>query len=277
MKSIRSTRKIMKAMELVAASKMRKTTSRAVGLRPYADELRGLLAMVRRHVPASAYSFLVGHPTAPAKSLLVVVASDRGLCGSFNQQVLRKAIEVVQGDGELELLAIGRRAELAARRTGKLMVASFEGISNEPAFARIHPMVAFLAEAFLRQTYGRIEVVYTEYRSSLSLVPSVKRLLPFGLEPMEVEVSLQEQKLFLEPDPDALVRQLLPRILEIELYQALLESAASEHSARMLAMKNAGDAAGDMLDALTVTLNRTRQASITREIAEISAGKAAIE
>ena len=289
-KSVRSTKKIMKAMELVSASKMRKATQLALHARPYAQTIQELTEQIRQFVPGSQYPFLVGSAEGTSQpTLLVVVASDRGLCGGFNAQLLRIAMEFVRGRGteSVQVMTVGRRAEQAVRRANYPLVAAFESIASAPSFDRARPMSRAIVEAFMEQRVGRVFVAYTDFKSALSQIPVVKQLLPIVPEQeLSAEVlteeddqdsHLQEKLEMFEPSASEVLERLLPRVIEIEIYQAFLESAASEHSARMMAMRSAGDAAGDMMEDLTFTLNQARQSAITREISEISAGKAAVE
>jgi len=276
-KSVRATRKIMKAMELVAASKMRKAVSQTVSTRPYASLIHQMTEDIRRLTDPERHPFLKGN--ASGKTLLVAIASDRGLCGGFNAQLVKLAVEFLRVRREdVEIATVGRRAEFVARRSGRRSSAAFDSLSNGPSFARLAPIAKYILDAFTSGEVGRVFIAYTDFKSMMLQVPNVVQLLPVIPE-AETEPSAstgREQDAF-EPNPDAVLERLLPAMVEMRLYQAILESAASEQSARMLAMKNAGDAAGDMLDDLTFTLNQARQASITREISEISAGKAAIE
>ncbi len=287
-KSIRSTRKIMKAMELVAGSKMRKTTQLALATRPYASSLEALLEETRTRITDPFHPLLVGRPRKPGQTLstlIVVAASDRGLCGGFNSQLLRKLAELVTarvGD-RLEVITVGRRAEQGVRRLHQVLAASFAAISNAPSFERAAPVAQLAYEGFISAKYDRVFVVCTLFQSALVQNPVIQQLLPMvpegeldHLSQTFEDESMHANTLF-EPSTDAVLNELLPRLLEIQIYRALLESSASEHSARMMAMKSAGDAAKEMLGDLTLTLNQARQGAITQEISEISAGKAAIE
>ncbi len=285
-KSIRSTRKIMKAMELVAASKMRKAIGQTLASRPYAALIEEMSRELRTLVYSHRHPLLTGFGLDRAKkTLLVVVASDRGLCGGFNAQIVKQAVEFLKLRTEdVELVTIGRRAEQVVRRSHRVASASFESIANVSSFARVKPMADYLLQAFLDQRVGKIFIAYTEFQSTLVQVPHVNQLLPvipeieLVVQPTYIErEALQGERILFEPSPDAVFEGLLPALIEMQIYQALLESSASEHSARMLAMKNAGDAAKDMLEDLTFALNQARQAGITQEISEISAGKAAIQ
>lgn len=178
-------------------------------------------------------------------------------------------------------MTVGRRAEQAMRRANLELLASFEAISNAPSYARTLPVSGLVAQEFLSGRFDRVFLAYTDFKSALLQIPNVIQLLPIVPEAELVSIppesSESESDLLFEPDPDRVLSALLPRLIDMRLYQALLESSASEHAARMVAMKNAKEAAGEMVEDLTFTLNQARQGSITREISEIAAGKAAIE
>lgn len=305
-KSIRSTRKIMKAMELVAASKMRKAAQQTVGTRPYSHLIEAMVERVRGTANPNRHPLLAGYGEKPgkSKSLLLIAASDRGLCGSFNNQITKRALEFIRNHPQDEFVAItvGRRAEQAMRRMNIPLLASFEAISNAPTFERVLPITNLIRTEFDHQRIQRVFVAYTEFKGALTQVPHVESLLPLlpGSErrpfiqahslDQEQEQEKDDEKetveqneeneeldpMRFEPSTDAVLDELLPRMVEIKIYQSLLESSASEHAARMMAMRSAGDAAKDVLDSLTLTLNQARQANITREISEIAASKAAI-
>lgn len=286
----------MKAMELVAASKMRKATQLTLGTRPYAQAIQHLTAEIRSLLVDPHHPLLVGKPLAPhasRKMLMVVIASDRGLCGGFNSQVIKKAIEFFHtraGDA-VSIVAIGRRAERVVRRTNLPILAAFPSIANAPSYERARPIGDFLVQQFVSGAFDRVFLVYTDFKSALVQIPTAVQMLPIipeedlpktiSTEPRGDEAEegegAEEARMLFEPAPDRVLKELLPRMLDMQVYQSLLESSASEQSARMMAMRSAGDAAQDMLSDLTLTLNQARQATITREISEISAGKAAIE
>jgi F-type H+-transporting ATPase subunit gamma len=290
-KSVANTRKITKAMELVAASKMRKSVQLTLASRAYSTSAKAIVDDVRKLVDPNTHPLLAGRAESK-RALIIVAASDRGLCGGFNSQVLKKAMEFLRGRSELELkvVTVGKRAETSVRRAGYPIVAAFEAISNAPNFERTRPVGDFAYKEFMSGGVDRVFVVYTDYRSAVSLIPTVTQLLPIvpeedlksraqemGWGDEEKGDDIDEPDILFEPDPTSILDALLPRLLETRIYQALLESSASEHSARMLAMRNATENASDMLQDLTLTFNQARQAGITREISEISAGKAAIE
>lgn len=290
-KSVANTRKITKAMELVAASKMRKSVQLTLASRAYSGLTKAIVENIRKLIDAKTHPLLAGRVEAKS-SLVIVAASDRGLCGGFNGQLLKKTLEFLRGrkEQDIKIITVGKRAEMAIRRAGYKIVASFEAISNSPGFDRTRPIGDLAYKEFIDANVDRVFLVYTDFRGAISQVPEVLQLLPIIPETElkaadEITPELEEERekieydepLLFEPNPRAILDTLLPRLLEIRVYQALLESSASEHSARMMAMRNATENASEMLQDLTLTFNQARQASITREISEISAGKAALE
>lgn len=311
-RSIANTRKITKAMELVAASKMRKAVQMTLASRAYSNTAKKLVDEIRGLVDPSLHAMLTGARPAnrrpqtadraatafanavaqPIRALVIVASSDRGLCGGFNAQLLKKALEFLRGrtSGEIKVVTVGRRADGAVRRAGYEVMASFEAISNAPSYLGAKPVGQLAVQEFISGRADRVFVIYTDFKSALSQVPTVEQLLPVIPEsdlPTTQSIALPstddgllisyESSILFEPNPSRVLNHLLPRLIETRIYQALLESAASEQSARMLAMRSATDNASGMLDDLTFTFNQARQAGITREISEISAGKAALE
>jgi F-type H+-transporting ATPase subunit gamma len=286
-KSVVNTKKITKAMELVSASKMRKAVSAVLASRPYAQMAWGLASRLERR--GDEAHLLTTQRATVKRTLAFLLTSDRGLCGGFNAQVLRVASDFVRTrpDGSVDFAVIGRRAESWVRRRKLPLKASFEGLmaGAAPPAAKIRPLSRLAKDGFISKDYDEVVIIYTDFVSSILQKPRVKSLLPLrkDLELGEVQghqevaagAKMTGEYTF-EPDPRTVLDALLPRIAEAQLYQAVLESLASEHSARMLAMKNATDAAADMIDDLRLTFNQGRQAAITQEIAEISAGRAAL-
>ncbi|MEN9558510.1 MAG: hypothetical protein RL141_879 [Candidatus Parcubacteria bacterium] len=283
-RSVGNTRKITKAMEMVAASKMRKSVQLTLNSRAYARTATELVDRMLRYTDPEMHAFLLGRgEKMPAKprTLVLVAASDRGLCGGFNAQVLKKTLAFLrERAGEsLSVVAVGRRAQHAVRRAGAEIVASFDAISNAPSYQAAMPVGKFAVQQFTQGHCDRLFIAYTDYQSALVQTPIVEQLLPIvatGLTDTLGGSHGHHHDVF-EPSPDVVLNQLLPRVIETRIYQALLESSASEHAARMMAMRSATDNASSMLDDLTFTYNQARQAGITREISEISAGKAALD
>lgn len=284
-KSVVNTKKITKAMELVAASKMRKAALAVLASRPYAQMAWNLVSRLEQR-GEEAHPLLVRN--ASERALAILITSDRGLCGGFNAQVLRQADGFVRARpaGSVDFIAIGRRGEAWVRRRRLPLKASFGDVlaGGAPPVTKVRPLGRLARKGFSDRTYGEVAVIYTDFVSSILQKPRVKTLLPLKRDSelgevtghKEIHEKAGEAEYVFEPDPKSVLDQLLPRVAEAQLYQAVLESLASEHSARMLAMKNATDAASDMIDDLRLTFNQARQAGITQEIAEISAGRAAL-
>lgn len=289
-RSIGNTRKITKAMELVAASKMKRAVQMTLSSRTYAQTATEIVESIMRIVDPSLHPMLIGKRAEeqPAhgkklKTLVIACASDRGLCGGFNAQTIKSLYEflLTRSNDEISVIAVGRRAARAIARTNHTMTATFEALSNTPSFSAAKPVGMLAVQQFLSGEVDRVFVAYMDYKSALRQIPTVSQVLPIVPEPeieqaMHTEISEGASILF-EPDPARVLQELLPKLVETRIYQALLESAASEHSARMMAMRSATDNATSMLEDLTLTYNQARQAGITQEISEISAGKAAIE
>ncbi len=287
-KSVVNTKKITKAMELVSASKMRKAVAAVLASRPYAQMAWSLAGRLERR-GEEAHPLTAKRPEVK-RTLAFLLTSDRGLCGGFNAQVLRVASDFVKSrpEGSVDFASIGRRAEAWVRRRKLPLKASFEGLmaGAAPPATKVRPLARLAKDGFLKTDYDEVVVIYTDFVSSILQKPRVKPLLPLRRDADLGEVQGHRQEIApnakmageyaFEPDPGSVLDALLPRIAEAQLYQAVLESLASEHSARMLAMKNATDAAADMIDDLRLTFNQGRQAAITQEIAEISAGRAAL-
>lgn len=290
-KSITNTKKITKAMELVAASKMRKAVAAVLATRPYAtmawdmvSELGGTQVDEREHP-------LVKEREEVKRSLAILVTSHRGLCGGFNAQMLKVAQNYTKerGGERIDFIAVGRRGESWLGRRSLSILGTFPGMIEEPGIGRVRPVAKMAIEGFTDGTYDEVVLLYTDYVSAVKQIPRSKVLLPLkrdselgeaGPPTEDSEADGKRagtQEYLFEPDPQTVLDKLLPRIVETQIYQALLESSASEHSARMMAMRNATESATEMLDDLKFTFNQARQASITQEIAEISAGRAALE
>ncbi len=241
-----------------------------------------MMEEIREQLPHHTHPLLHGRKTART-SLLVLVSSDRGLCGSFNTQLVKTALQFYRERKEpVRVLTVGRKTESALRRQKMDIFASFPSIANAPGFERSRSAGTAAWQAFQDGEVDRVFVCYADFRSTISQVPTIVQLLPLIpeedlAEDAEADEAAETGDILFEPSPRSVLDQLVPRLLDIRLYQAMLESAASEHSARMMAMRNATEAADEMTGALTLTFNRARQAGITAEISEISAGKAALD
>ena len=309
MKSIVNTKKITKAMEMVSAAKMRRAVEAAVRTRAYAVLANELLERLSS-TDALQVPLLDRRPVE--KVLLIYVSSNRALCGSFNSNLFRRtAITLTQkeklvlhGDAavdtltnagavEIEMIGIGKKSASFAKKQNLNLLALFDQLGDRPSFADVLPITRMVLDGYTNKTYGKIFVAFTNYRSSLAQEPMLRQLLPVSKQsiaemlgelgkqetgPLGVEkAEFDAGQYVFEPDMIQILSSILPGLVEVQVYQAILESLASEHSARMVAMKSASDAAGDMLQELRLSFNKARQAAITQEISEIVGGAAALE
>lgn len=305
LKSVNSTRKITKAMELVAAAKMRKATEATVSSRDYASSAWSLLMNLSSAALTDVHPLLAVREVK--RVLLIVITSHRGLAGGYNANIIRKVIEQLNhperlttptGRPELlpttpsaiDIVTVGRKGEDALRRLGHNIVASFPITADIPGPDDLRPLATLVIDEYKKGMYDKIVVAYTDFVSVMLQRAKLRQLLPVSSVDLEKTIADATHFPFgtrgnerglveyvFEPSPSELLDFMLPRLVETQLYQSLLESTASEHAARMMAMRSATDAAGEMIDDLTFTMNQARQAAITREISEIAAGKAALE
>lgn len=288
-KGVRSTGKITRAMEMISAVKMRRAVSAVMNVRPYAKSVLVVLRQLAMVERSESHPFLTDRPVK--KAIYVVIGSNRGLCGSFNSQVSRRLRTVLEEDRgrEAEYVTIGRKADAMVRRLGGDIIASFPDILPAPEVSKIRPIAKLLVERFLSGETDRVVMVYTDFVSVLSQVVKVRALLPIvekdvlkALHEMYPDTGTDEAvrsdaEYVIEPSSKEVLDGLVLQLLTMELYHGVLESNASKEAARMMAMRNATDAAKDMVSGLTLAYNQIRQAKITAEIAELSAGKAALE
>lgn len=307
-KSIGNTRKITKAMELVAGAKMRRAVQMALDSRHYSKSIKSIVDDVRPLIDQRSHPLLYGRKQA-TQSILVIAASDRGMCGGFNTQLVKACGEFLKSRNEsFRIVILGKKIEPTVRRLGYPILASFPSISNSPSFERSRSTGQLVYDEFLGQRADRVFLCYSDFKSAIAQVPTIVQLLPIipeseltatvaedeeeapeidvenltaneriALDRAQAAKHPQEFTIVFEPTPRYVLDSLLPRLIDTRLYQAMLESTASEQAARMMAMRSATDSANEMLDTLTFTFNQARQAGITREISEISAGKAALE
>ncbi|MFA5986152.1 MAG: ATP synthase F1 subunit gamma [Parcubacteria group bacterium] len=307
-KSINNTGKITRAMEMVSAAKMRKSTERVLQIRAYAHAAWSVLTNLARSFDQYNYGLL---EVREVKNVLIVaITSNRGLCGSFNAQIMKKIKEeithpeklkvnrigtktiqshVANEDLKIDFITVGRKGESLVKKLGREIIASFPDLTYLPGIEQVRPLSKIVIDDYLEKKYDKVVIAYTDYVSTVMQQPKIRQILPISkvdLEKQIVEMNnlakehglkkpLTEYKV--EPSPDAVLTHIFPRLIEMQLYHAILESNASKESARMVAMKNATDAAKDMSADLTLAYNQIRQMKITQEIAEISAGRAALE
>jgi F-type H+-transporting ATPase subunit gamma len=279
-RSIRNTRKITRAMELVAAAKLRRAESRIASMRPYAETMQELIAGVGR-AASSVRLPLLEQREQVESVLLIPLTSDRGLAGAFNAQVLRRAFALerqLAAEGKsVRWLGVGKkgRSTLAFRR--KAVDGEFTGFTDRPGYADAQAVAHRAAELFGSGDVDRVVLVYNTYVSALTQRVTEQDVLPVSPDILEADEEERHEDamrgdFIFEPEPEEILERLLPVYLETQLYRALLESAASEQGARMTAMRNASKNAGELIDHLTLQMNRARQAEITQEILEVVAG-----
>ena len=281
-RSISNTRKLTKAMELVASARLRRSQQRIEAMRPYADRMLELMAGTAQAAGAVRLPLLERRETVSTVAI-VPVTGDRGLAGAFNAQVLRRAFAEMrdaQAAGqEVRFFTSGKKAQSTVRFRRLTLAQSWAGFSDKPAYSDAQAIAHAVAEAYVAGEVDRVVIVYNAFVSPLVQKVTVSEVLPI---PTDVLEGASEDKpshpvdFFFEPEPRQILERLLPVYVETELYRALLESAASEQGARMTAMRNASKNAGELIDNLTLVMNRARQAEITQEILEVVAGADAL-
>jgi len=268
--TVRSTQKITKAMKMVAAAKLRRAQEAAEAARPYSEKLAELFAAVAAELEDVEHPLLARRDEERIE--LIVVTSDRGLCGGYNANLLRKGEAFVRERPGKQIVAtaVGRKALESFRRRGMTMVGERTDVMNHPLMESAHALAEAAAARFAEGKTDAVYLVYSRFRSAVSQIPTITQLLPVVLP--EVADPTRRVEYIFEPKRPELLAALLPRYIETLIKQALLESIASEHGARMSAMENATNNASDMIGKLTLLYNRTRQAVITKELMEIVSG-----
>lgn len=280
-KSVKNTRQITKAMEMVAASKMRRAQQSTLQSRAYALEALKLLKNLSGKADTEVHPLLCEREI---KSILaIVISSDKGMCGGYNSQVLKTTMNFIKENDarNIEWVTIGKRSEHTLRKLDQNIVAAFNNFPTYPQNYDISPIGKIALDGFSENKYDQVVIIFTNFISTLKQETVVKTLLPMSLiratELLEETVGDNGSDYEYEPDQSGVLDYVLPRLSQTQIFHALLEAIASEQSARMMAMKNASDNAGELIDDLTLTYNSMRQASITQELAEVSAGSAAIK
>jgi len=284
-RSIRNTRKITKAMELVASARLRRAQARIEAMRPYADRMMELMVGTAR-ASTSLQGLTLLQRRDVQSAAIVVLTGDRGLAGAFNAQVLRHAFALerrLRAEGvEVRWLVAGKKGRSSLTFRGYDLEASWSGFSDRPAYADAQAVAHRAAELYENGEVDRVVLVYNQFVSALvqrvveqDVLPIPEQLLERGREDEREQAALLGDFIY-EPEPEEILQRLLPVYVETELYRALLESAASEQGARMTAMRNASGNAGDLISNLTLDMNRARQAEITQEILEVVAGADAL-
>jgi len=281
-KSVENTKKITKAMEMVAASKMRKAQQRMRAARPYSEKVRNIAANLGKANPEYTHPFMRVNDAKMAG--MIVVTTDKGLCGGLNTNVLRgvtNKLRELQGEGvSMQAVAIGNKGLGFLNRIGAKVVSQSTQLGDTPHLEKLIGPVKVLLDAYARGELNSVYLCYTKFINTMKQEPVVTQLLPLSAAKMEAEAQASGPQhgwdYIYEPDAQAVIDELLLRYVEALVYQAVAENMASEQSARMVAMKAATDNAGSVIGELKLVYNKTRQAAITKELSEIVAGAAAV-
>jgi F-type H+-transporting ATPase subunit gamma len=283
--SVRNIAQITRAMEMVAASRMKRAQDSILAARPYADELEEALGRVAgaAGLTEEVNPLLARRPVR--RAAIIVITTDRGLAGSLNANATRAVLRWVaerasRGNGdaavEIEAITVGRKGRDAVRRAGIPIAAHFAQLGDRPSFGDVTPIARLVTDDFLAEKYDEIDIAYSTFVSTLAQRPEIATLLPVAQPEMGEETERTNDEYLFEPSPEAVLSRLLPHYVAIGIYRAVLENNASEQSARMIAMRNSTDNANELIDDLTLVYNKTRQATITREMIEIASGAEAL-
>jgi F-type H+-transporting ATPase subunit gamma len=278
-KSFENTKKITKAMEMVSVSKMRKAQERMRAARPYAEKIRSLAANLSQAAPEYKHPFMVTHDGVKAAGM-IVVTTDKGLCGGLNTNILRAVtskLRELEGQGvKTEAVAIGNKGFGFLNRIGAKVVSHVTQLGDKPQLEKLIGPVKVLLDAYAEGKLSAVYLSYTRFINTMKQEPVVLQLLPLSADTLNAGEASHDWDYIYEPDSQTVIDELLVRYTEAVVYQAVAENMASEHSARMVAMKAATDNAGNVIGELKLIYNRTRQAGITKELSEIVAGAAAV-
>ena len=278
-RAVKSTQQITKAMKMIAASRLRRAQERVVGARPFAQRMLAVLNGLVTRVEESAHPLLRMPEQGQGRPLLIVITADRGLCGSFNTNVIKAASQFISTGGgggrEIALGLIGRKGRDFFRRRGFEVRYEQVNIFQKLTFADAVEIADTAIEEFTSGRASSVYLVYNEFKSVMTQRVVVERLLPIPRLETPRDQAVPTIDYLYEPAPEEIFRELLPRHVQVQVYRALLESAAAEHAARMTAMDAATRNSAEMIDDLTLYMNKVRQAAITREIIEVVSGAAA--
>jgi F-type H+-transporting ATPase subunit gamma len=282
--SVQNTRKITKAMEMVAAARLRRAQQRIEAARPYALNMMEFIAGLVRYLQVDVSSFpLLKEHDKVRRVAVVALTADRGMCGAFNSNIVRRALDRVHAyqreDIETDLIVAGRKGIGTLRFQGHKLLATYVDITDRSAFLDSQAIAHRVADLYVTEKVDRVHLVFNRFKSAMEQFITDQVILPIQEELVPEytpEGAAAYMDFLYEPSPEDILEDLIPTYLEITIYRALLEGVASEHGARMTAMRNASDAADEMIDELTLAMNRVRQASITQEILEVVAGADAL-
>ena len=267
--AVRNIKQITRAMQFVAASKLKRAQDSTLAARPYSDKIDEVLADLAVVLGADDHPLFA--KAGEGRRLIVLVTTDRGLAGPLNSNTVRFAArEITEHPGDLAVITVGRKGRDAMRRARVPLEAHFAGYGDRPSFADVLPLARLVTDDFLAGSSSRVDIIYSHFVTTLTQRPSLVPLLP--IRPAEDTTGIPGNQFLFEPSPRDVLEALAPRYVATRVFQAVLEAKASEESSRMVAMKNATDNAEDLIDDLTLSYNKVRQANITREMIEIASG-----
>ena len=266
--SVKNTKQITNAMKMVAASKLRRAQENILQARPYADYINDMLKTLKLKNTTTSHPLLTDI-SGEGKTALIIVTSDRGLCGSFNSQIIRKTQSHLKKHSNVDIICIGKKGFDFFKTHSKKVIDSYINLFNEMNFSVSKDVAEKILNLYLQEDYIRIDVLYNEFKSAIQQDIIVKQLLP--IIPIESE-NISKLDFLYEPDEDTIIEELGRKYIHVDIWRIMLESSAAEQGARMTAMDSATDNAADMIDNLTLFYNRARQAVITKEIIEIASG-----
>ena len=282
--SVNSTRQITSAMKMVSAAKLRRAQDAVVQLRPYASKLDGILQSISDNV-GSSNDNVFGKERPVNKVLLVVITSNKGLCGAFNSNVIKKTVQLINGEfagmnekGRLELLTIGKKGYDYFRLRNYKIVKNYSSVYDKLSFDKVIPVVEEVMSSFETRTYDKVVLIYNQFKNAAVQILTEEQFLPLKKQKKGEKNSFAHHFDFIyEPSQEYMLKELIPKSLKIQFYKALLDSFAAEHGARMTAMHKATDNAAELLKELNLTFNKARQGAITKEILEIVGGANALK
>jgi F-type H+-transporting ATPase subunit gamma len=266
---VKNIKQITRAMQFVAASKLKRAQDATLAARPYSEKLDEVLADLAAVLDGDDHPLLATPPST--RRLIVLITTDRPLSGPLNTNIVRfVARDIIDNPGDVAVITVGRKGRDAMRRTGVPLEAHFATFGDRPTFADVLPLARLVTDDFLAATYGRVDIIYSHWVSTLVQRPTALTILP--IQPAADTEGIPGNQFIFEPSASTVLEQLLPRYVATRLFQAVLEAKASEESSRMVAMKNATENAEELIEDLTLSYNKVRQANITREMIEIASG-----
>lgn len=270
--SVKNTKQITNAMKMVAAAKLRKAQNNILKARPFSDHLNKMLEIVKLKNKSASHPLLMD-ASEQGKTALIVVTSDRGLCGAFNAHIIKKALKYIKENPKVDVICIGKKGYDRIKKKSNNIIKEYLDIFNEMDFTISKDVAKQIITLFLKEGYSKIDILYNEFKSAIQQNIITKQLLP--IVPSESD-EISTLDFIYEPDEDTIIEEMGRKYIYISIWRIMLESSAAEQGARMTAMDSATENAADLIETLTLNYNRARQAAITKEIIEIASGAEAI-